>query len=117
ARVRFARPTALHLAGPLRDAGVRTLGTSVRSLDISEDREKFSLLLAALGIERPEGGGVWSLSACEALLHRIGLPVVVRPSYVLGGQGMEIADTAERVRVFVADALAPAPAPTVVIAR
>ena len=115
--VQFGGQTALNLAGPLRDAGVRILGTSVRSLDISEDREKFSLLLTALGIERPEGGGVWSLPACEALLHRIGLPVVVRPSYVLGGQGMEIADTAERVRVFVADALARDPAHPVLIDR
>ena len=115
--VQFGGQTALNLAGPLRDAGVRILGTSVRSLDISEDREKFSLLLTALGIERPEGGGVWSLSDCEALLHRIGLPVVVRPSYVLGGQGMEIADTAERVRAFVADALARDAAHPVLIDR
>ena len=115
--VQFGGQTALNLAGPLHDAGVRILGTSVRSLDISEDREKFSLLLTALGIERPEGGGVWSLSDCEALLHGIGLPVVVRPSYVLGGQGMEIADTAERVRAFVADALARDAAHPVLIDR
>src|SRR5439155_1644787 len=104
--VQFGGQTALNLAGPLRDAGVRILGTSVRSLDISEDREKFSLLLTALGIERPEGGDVWSLPACEALLHRIGLPVVVRPSYVLGGRtvpfvskavGMPLVQVATRV--------------------
>jgi len=115
--VQFGGQTALNLAGPLHDAGVRILGTSVRSLDISEDREKFSRLLAALDIERPEGSGVWSLDDCESLLRRIGLPVVVRPSYVLGGRGMEIADTGERVRAFVAGALARDSAHPVLIDR
>jgi len=115
--VQFGGQTSLNLAEPLAGAGVRILGTSVRSLDVSEDREKFSALLAALGIDRPEGGAVASPDACDALLARIGLPVVVRPSYVLGGRGMEIADTAERVRAFVAGALARDPAHPVLIDR
>ncbi len=115
--VQFGGQTALNLAEPLADAGVRILGTSVASLDVSEDRKKFSMLLAALEIDRPEGGAVSSLDACDVLLARIGLPVVVRPSYVLGGRGMEIADTADRVRAFVADALARDPVHPVLIDR
>jgi carbamoyl-phosphate synthase large subunit len=115
--VQFGGQTALNLAGPLLDAGVRILGTSVQSVDISEDREKFAALLAGLGIDRPDGGAVRSLEACEALLHRIGLPVMVRPSYVLGGRGMEIAETADQVRAVVADALGGDPAHPVLIDR
>ncbi len=115
--VQFGGQTALNLAGPLADAGVRILGTSVQSVDISEDREKFSALLAALDVDHPAGGAVRSLDACAALLRRIGLPVVVRPSYVLGGRGMEIADTAAQVSAVVADALASDPAHPVLIDR
>jgi carbamoyl-phosphate synthase large subunit len=115
--VQFGGQTALNLAGPLAAAGVRLLGTSVESVDISEDREKFSALLATLGVDRPEGGAVRSLEACEVLLRRIGLPVVVRPSYVLGGRGMEIADTAAQVSALVADALASDPDHPVLIDR
>jgi carbamoyl-phosphate synthase large subunit len=115
--VQFGGQTALNLAGPLANAGVEILGTSVQSVDISEDREKFASLLATLGIDRPDGGGVRSLDACDALLARIGLPVVVRPSYVLGGRGMEIAETAAQVRALVTDALAADPTYPVLIDR
>jgi len=115
--VQFGGQTALNLAAPLANAGVEILGTSVASVDISEDREKFASMLATLGIERPDGGGVRSLEACDALLARIGLPVVVRPSYVLGGRGMEIADTAVQVRALVTDALTADPTHPVLIDR
>jgi carbamoyl-phosphate synthase large subunit len=115
--VQFGGQTALNLAAPLANAGVEILGTSVPSVDISEDREKFAALLTTLGIDRPDGGGVRSLEACDALLARIGLPVVVRPSYVLGGRGMEIAETAAQVRSLVTDALLADPAHPVLIDR
>ncbi len=115
--VQFGGQTALNLAAPLATAGVEILGTSVPSVDISEDREKFASLLGTLHIDRPDGGGVRSLEACDALLARIGLPVVVRPSYVLGGRGMEIAETAAQVRALVTDALAADPAHPVLIDR
>jgi carbamoyl-phosphate synthase large subunit len=115
--VQFGGQTALNLAAPLANAGVEILGTSVPSVDISEDREKFAALLTTLDIDRPDGGGVRSLEACDALLARIGLPVVVRPSYVLGGRGMEIAETAAQVRSLVTDALLADPAHPVLIDR
>jgi len=90
--VQFGGQTAINLAAPLAAAGVAILGTPVASLDVSEDREKFYQLLSSLGIERPEGGAVLSVPAAQALIRRIGLPVLVRPSYVLGGRGMEIAE-------------------------
>jgi carbamoyl-phosphate synthase large subunit len=96
--VQFGGQTALNLTAGLSRAGVRILGTSVEALDISEDREKFYALLTRLGIEHPEGGAVTSLGQAADLIRRLGLPVLVRPSYVLGGRGMEIAGT-------VADAL------------
>ncbi|MER3460703.1 MAG: carbamoyl-phosphate synthase large subunit, partial [candidate division GAL15 bacterium] len=86
--VQFGGQTALNLAGPLHRAGVPILGTSVESLDVSEDREKFDALLAQLGVPRPPGGAVRSVEEARALVLRVGLPVLVRPSYVLGGRAM-----------------------------
>ncbi|HET6781453.1 MAG TPA: carbamoyl-phosphate synthase large subunit [bacterium] len=89
--LQYGGQTAINLAGPLRAAGVAVLGTSVTSLDISEDRRKFDAFLAQLNIERPQGGAVRTIEEARALVRRLGLPVLVRPSYVLGGRGMEIA--------------------------
>ncbi|MBI2200404.1 MAG: carbamoyl-phosphate synthase (glutamine-hydrolyzing) large subunit, partial [Armatimonadetes bacterium] len=102
----YGGQTAINLAGPLLAAGVRILGTPVASLDISEDRRKFDALLADLGIERPQGGGVRSLEEARALVRQIGLPVLVRPSYVLGGRGMEIVDDEDAAIAAVRSALA-----------
>lgn len=115
--VQFGGQTAINLAEPLEAAGVPILGTSVTSLDISEDREKFDRLLSTLRIERPEGGAVLSTEAARALVHRIGLPVLVRPSYVLGGRGMEIADDEDQVEALVRKGLAMNPHHPVLIDR
>jgi len=115
--VQFGGQTAINLAEPLAAAGVTILGTSVTSLDISEDREKFYQLLSMLGIERPEGGAVLSVDAAQALIQRVGLPVLVRPSYVLGGRGMEIADDDERVATLVRAGLGMNPHHPVLIDR
>jgi carbamoyl-phosphate synthase large subunit len=115
--VQFGGQTAINLAEPLAAAGVSILGTSVASLDISEDREKFDQLLSTLGIERPEGGAVLSVDAARALIQRIGLPVLVRPSYVLGGRGMEIADDDEGVATLVKAGLGMNPDHPVLIDR
>jgi carbamoyl-phosphate synthase large subunit len=88
--VQVGGQTGLNLAGPLAEAGVRVLGTPVESLDASEDRGKFDALLRRLEIPHPEGGAVRSVSEGEALAERLGFPLLVRPSYVLGGRGMEI---------------------------
>ncbi|MGH2361927.1 MAG: carbamoyl-phosphate synthase large subunit [bacterium] len=104
--VQYGGQTAINLAGPLDAAGVPVLGTAVTSLDISEDRRKFDALLADLDIERPQGGAVRTIEAARALIRRIGLPVLVRPSYVLGGRGMEIDDDEDAALSAVQAALA-----------
>jgi len=88
--VQVGGQTALNLAGPLARAGVRIMGTAVEDLDISEDREKFYALLHTLGIPCPAGGAARSVEEGLAIAARLGYPLLVRPSYVLGGRGMQI---------------------------
>ena len=88
--VQVGGQTALNLAGPLARAGVRIVGTAVRDIDISEDREKFYALLHTLGIPCPAGGAARSVDEGLAIASRLGYPLLVRPSYVLGGRGMQI---------------------------
>jgi carbamoyl-phosphate synthase large subunit len=88
--VQFGGQTPLKLALPLLDAGVKILGTSPDSIDLAEDRERFSKLLHDLGIPQPASGTAVSREQAREVAERIGYPVVVRPSYVLGGRGMAI---------------------------
>ena len=88
--VQFGGQTPLKLALDLQDAGVKILGTTPDSIDLAEDRERFSRLLWDLGIPQPESGTAVSREEARAVAGRIGYPVVVRPSYVLGGRGMAI---------------------------
>jgi carbamoyl-phosphate synthase large subunit len=93
--VQFGGQTPLKLALPLQAAGVSILGTSPDSIDLAEDRRRFSDLLADLGIPQPASGTATSRADARAVAASIGFPVVVRPSYVLGGRGMAIVyDTA-----------------------
>jgi carbamoyl-phosphate synthase large subunit len=88
--VQFGGQTPLKLAVPLERAGVKILGTSPDSIDRAEDRERFEELLATLDLRRPANGVARSASEAVAVAERIGYPVLVRPSYVLGGRAMEI---------------------------
>jgi len=88
--VQVGGQTALNLAGPLAQAGVRLMGTAVEDLDTSEDRAKFYTLLHALGIPCPAGGAARSVDEGLVVAARLGYPLLVRPSYVLGGRGMQI---------------------------
>jgi carbamoyl-phosphate synthase large subunit len=88
--VQFGGQTPLKLAVPLERAGVRILGTSPDSIDRAEDRERFEEVLATLDLRRPANGMARSASEAVAVAERIGYPVLVRPSYVLGGRAMEI---------------------------
>lgn len=88
--VQFGGQTAINLAETLHKEGVRILGTSVKSIDIAEDRDKFLKLLEELEIPIPEGSTAMSVKHAKAIANRIGYPVLVRPSYVLGGRAMEI---------------------------
>jgi carbamoyl-phosphate synthase large subunit len=82
--------TPLKLAHALESAGVTVLGTSPASIDLAEDRERFNTLCARLGIPQPAGGTAASPEAARAVAEQIGYPVLVRPSYVLGGRAMQI---------------------------
>ena len=88
--VQFGGQTPLKLALALQDAGVPILGTSPDSIDLAEDRKRFSQLLHDLGVPQPSSGTAVSREQAQKEAERIGYPVVVRPSYVLGGRGMAI---------------------------
>ena len=88
--VQFGGQTPINLAKGLSDAGVRLLGTPLESIDTCEDREKFTQLLRKLDIRQPQNGTVTRVDQAFQVANEIGYPVVVRPSYVLGGRAMEI---------------------------
>ncbi|WP_428568528.1 MAG: carbamoyl-phosphate synthase large subunit [Solidesulfovibrio sp. DCME] len=88
--VQFGGQTPLNLAVPLLNAGVRILGTSPDSIDRAEDRERFQALLTKLDLRQPANGTAFAVDEAAEIAERIGYPVVVRPSYVLGGRAMEI---------------------------
>lgn len=88
--VQFGGQTAINLAAPLAGAGVRILGSSLESIDSAEDRKKFEALLRSLNIAQPEGSTVTSVDEAVVTAQKLGYPVLVRPSYVLGGRAMEI---------------------------
>ncbi len=88
--VQFGGQTAINLAAPLAKVGVNILGTSVDGIDRAEDRDRFLKALEKLGIPLPAGATAFSISSAIAIAERIGFPVLVRPSYVLGGRAMEI---------------------------
>ncbi|MDD9270062.1 carbamoyl-phosphate synthase large subunit [Paenibacillus sp. GCM10023248] len=88
--VQFGGQTAINLAAPLAKAGVRILGSDLESIDTAEDRKKFEALLSKLSIAQPPGGTVTSVNDAVGTAAKFGYPVIVRPSYVLGGRAMEI---------------------------
>jgi carbamoyl-phosphate synthase large subunit len=88
--VQFGGQTPLNLAMRLHEAGVPIIGTSPDSIDLAEDRKRFGALLSELGIPQPENGTATSLEEARVCASRIGYPVLVRPSYVLGGRAMAI---------------------------
>ncbi|GIX10128.1 carbamoyl-phosphate synthase large subunit [Elioraea sp.] len=88
--VQYGGQTPLRLSQALAAAGIPLLGTSADAIDIAEDRERFQDLLKRLGLRQPENGTARSVEEAEAVAERIGYPVVIRPSYVLGGRAMEI---------------------------
>jgi carbamoyl-phosphate synthase large subunit len=95
--VQFGGQTAINLAAPLSKAGVRILGTDLENIDAAEDRKKFEALLRGLDIAQPPGGTVTSVDQAVGMAAIHGYPVLVRPSYVLGGRAMEIVYTDEEL--------------------
>lgn len=101
----FGGQTAINLAGPLAERGVKILGTSVDSIDMAEDRERFDELLAELGIPRPVGALVTSHEEAIEAASRLSYPLIVRPSYVLGGRAMEIVYNDKELDVYMKEAV------------
>ena len=102
--LQFGGQTAIKLAKFLSEKGVKILGTDFKDIDAAEDREKFEDLLESLNINRPKGKGVWSVAEGVEVATQLGYPVLVRPSYVLGGQGMEITYDEVRLTQYLEDA-------------
>ncbi|MDK1018800.1 MAG: carbamoyl-phosphate synthase large subunit [Actinomycetota bacterium] len=101
--VQFGGQTPLGLAHELEMAGVRIAGTSPDSIDMAEDRERFALLCSELGIRQPPHGTAVNLDGAMAVVDEIGFPVIVRPSYVLGGRAMRIIYGVEELSSYLAD--------------
>ncbi len=113
--VQFGGQTPLKLAVPLRDVGVPILGTSPDAIDRAEDRQRFSALLRDLGLTQAAGSTARSLGEAETIAVGVGYPVLVRPSYVLGGRAMRIVYDVEDLRRYMSEAVRVAPEHPVLI--
>ena len=99
--MQFGGQTAIKLTEALMKMGVPILGTSAENVDAAEDRELFDAILEKCGIPRPTGGTVYTAEEAKEVANRLGYPVLVRPSYVLGGQGMQIAINDHDIEEFI----------------
>jgi len=105
----FGGQTPLNIAGELEKAGVRIIGTSPETIDLAEDRDRFRKMMRRLGIPMPESGMAINLEEALVVANRIGYPLMVRPSYVLGGRGMEVVHDEEMLKRYVAAAVGVTP--------
>ena len=103
--VQFGGQTPLNLAHALQDAGVPILGTSPDAIDLAEDRDQFKSLLDRLGLRQPNNGIARTGDEARAIAERIGFPVVIRPSYVLGGRAMEIVHDQAQLQRYITEAV------------
>ncbi len=115
--IQFGGQTPLRLAVPLHQAGVRILGTSPDAVDLAEDRQRFSALLSQLKIPQPENGSATSLEEAKVIARRIGYPVLVRPSYVLGGRAMAIVYDEGSLEGYVREAVKASPEHPILVDR
>jgi len=107
--VQFGGQTPLNIASELAEAGVKILGTSPESIDLAEDRERFAEMMRNMGIPMPEHGMANSLEEAIKVASQIGYPLMVRPSYVLGGRGMEVIYDEEMLKKYVTAAVEVSP--------
>jgi carbamoyl-phosphate synthase large subunit len=115
--VQFGGQTPLNIAAELEAAGVTILGTSVNSIDIASDRGRFSQMMKKYGIPMPESGMASNLEEALGIAKSIGYPLIVRPSYVLGGRGMEIVHDEEELKLYVTAAVGVTPDRPILIDR
>jgi len=113
--VQFGGQTSVNVGEPLeeelarRELDCEILGTSVEAMDLAEDRDRFNVLMDELGISQPEGGTATSKTEALDLAHDIGYPVLVRPSYVLGGRAMDVVYSDEELEEYIEEAVRVAP--------
>ncbi|MDO5707104.1 MAG: carbamoyl-phosphate synthase (glutamine-hydrolyzing) large subunit [Andreesenia angusta] len=103
--VQFGGQTSINLAEKLHRRGINILGTSYDSIDLAEDREKFGKLLSDLNIPSPSGGGVTNLKEGLETANKLGYPVIVRPSYVIGGRAMQVVYDDEVLKTYMTEAV------------
>ncbi len=113
----FGGQTPLNLAADLKKNGVNILGTTPETIDLAEDRDHFRAMMDRLGIPMPESGMAVNVDEALEIANKIGYPVMVRPSYVLGGRGMEIVHDDEMMRVYMAAAVGVTPDRPILIDR
>ncbi|MCY3020576.1 MAG: carbamoyl-phosphate synthase large subunit [Planctomycetota bacterium] len=103
--VQFGGQTPLNIANELAQAGVRILGTTPDTIDLAEDRDRFRKMMDKMGLPMPESGMASNLAEAKEVAARIGYPLMVRPSFVLGGRGMEVVHDEEMLRHYVTAAV------------
>ncbi|MCS7098433.1 MAG: carbamoyl-phosphate synthase large subunit [Candidatus Methanomethyliaceae archaeon] len=113
--IQFGGQTPLNISKELEEYGAKILGTSVDSIDIAEDRKRFSKLMEELGIPQPPNGTALTMEEAKRIAKQLGYPVLVRPSYVLGGRAMEIVYDEEMLEEFVSKAIEVNPGKPVLI--
>jgi carbamoyl-phosphate synthase large subunit len=115
--VQFGGQTPLNIAAELAAAGVRILGTTPETIDLAEDRDEFRKLMRKLGIPQPESGMASNLEQALTVAAQIGYPLIVRPSYVLGGRAMEVVHDDDMLREYVEAAVAISPERPILIEK
>ncbi|MEM5817464.1 MAG: ATP-grasp domain-containing protein, partial [Desulfitobacterium hafniense] len=115
--VQFGGQTAINLASPLQKAGVRILGSQVDAIDKAEDRERFAQLLLELGIPQSEGCAATSVSQARAIAEELGFPVLVRPSYVIGGRAMQVVENFAELESYLTQAITLSPEHPILVDR
>ncbi len=98
--VQFGGQTPLNIATELEELGVKIMGTSPETIDLAEDRDRFRLIMRKLDIPQPESGMASNMDEAQKIANKIGYPLMVRPSYVLGGRGMEVVQDEESLRFY-----------------
>jgi carbamoyl-phosphate synthase large subunit len=98
--VQFGGQTPLNIATELEELGVKIMGTSPETIDLAEDRDRFRLIMRKLDIPQPESGMASNMDEAQKIADKIGYPLMVRPSYVLGGRGMEVVQDEESLRFY-----------------
>jgi len=115
--VQFGGQTPLNIATELEKMGVKIMGTSPETIDLAEDRDRFRLIMRKLGIPQPESGMASTMDEAQKIAGKIGYPLMVRPSYVLGGRGMEVVQDEKSLRFYLEAAVEMSPQRPILIDR